>query len=63
MTRTGDGLFFLSVRVEGGAERVSDPLPLDDFVRLVDAMGPQSVRRMTKNDVAFQKQLARKRGA
>jgi hypothetical protein len=39
---------------------VFDPLPLDDFVGVVDAMGPQSERRMTKNDVAFQKQLTKK---
>ncbi len=62
MTRTGDGLFFISMRVEGGTKRVSDSLPLDDFVRQVDAMGPQAVRRLTRNDVAFQKQLVRKPG-
>ena len=60
MARTGDGLFFISLRVEGGSERVFDPLPLDDFVRVVDAMGQQTERRMTKNDVAFQKQLVKK---
>jgi hypothetical protein len=60
MARTGDGLFYIRPRIEGGSERVFDPLPLDDFVRAVDAIGPQSERRMTKNDVAFQKQLAKK---
>jgi hypothetical protein len=60
MARTGDGLFYIRLRVEGGSERVFDPLPLDDFVQVVDAMGPQSKRRMTKNDVAFQKQLGKK---
>jgi hypothetical protein len=60
MTRTAAGLFFLSERTEGGDEQVSGLLPLDDFVRFVDAMGPQKVRRMTKNDIAFEKQLAKK---
>ena len=60
MTRTGDSLFFIAVRGEGGAAKVTDPLPLDAFVRLVDAMGPQQVRRMTKNDIAFSKQLVKK---
>jgi hypothetical protein len=59
MARTGAGLFYIRPRVEG-SERTFDPLPLDDFVRIVDGMGPQSERRMTKNDVAFQKQLAKK---
>jgi hypothetical protein len=60
MARTGDGLFYIRPRVDARSERVFDPLPLDDFVRVVDAMGPQNERRMTKNDVAFQKQLAKK---
>jgi hypothetical protein len=60
MTRTGDGLFFIAARGEGGAARVTDPLPLDAFVRLVDAMGPQQARRMTRNDIAFRKQLVKK---
>jgi hypothetical protein len=60
MARTGDGLFYIRPRVDVRSERLFDPLPLDDFVRVVDAMGPQNERRMTKNDVAFQKQLAKK---
>ena len=60
MAQTGAGLFYLSERIDGSDARVSDALPLDDFVRFVDAMGPQQVRRMTKNDVAFAKQLVKK---
>lgn len=60
MTQTGAGLFYLSERVDGSNVRVSDALPLDDFVRFVEAMGPQQVRRMTKNDAAFAKQLRKK---
>ena len=60
MARTGDGLFYIRPRVEGRSERLFDPLPLDAFVRVIDAIAPQSKRRLTKSDVAFQKQLARK---
>lgn len=60
VTSTGSGLFFLSARMEGRNERISEALSLDDFVRFVDAMGPQKIRRMTKNDVAFAKQLGKK---
>lgn len=59
MSRTGEGLFVLRERLEGGAEQASAALPLDDFVRLVDTMGAQKERRMTRNDIAFAKQLRR----
>ena len=60
MAQTGAGLFYLSEQIDGSDKRVSDALPLDDFVRFVDAMGPQQVRRVTKNDAAFAKQLVKK---
>jgi len=60
MAITGTGLFVLNERSEAGDQRVFEPVPLDEFVRLVDAIGPQQVRRMTKNDVAFAKQLKRR---
>lgn len=60
MTSTGAGLFFLSLRTAGGNERMCAALPLDDFVRFVDALGPQKVRRVTKNDAAFARQLVKK---
>jgi len=60
LAQTGAGLFYLSQRVDGNFTRVSDALPLDAFVRLVDTMGPQQVRRVTKSDAAFAKQLVRK---
>jgi hypothetical protein len=59
MAITGAGLFVLNERTEAGERRVCEPVPLDEFVRLVDDLGPQQVRRMTKNDVAFAKQLKR----
>ena len=58
MARTGAGHFFLSERP--GAPPLCAPLELDDFVTFVDGLGPQPEKRMTKNDIAFEKQLVRK---
>ena len=41
-------------------QRACEALPLDDFVRFVNAQGPQIVRRLTKSDIAFEKQLVKK---
>jgi hypothetical protein len=59
MARTGDGLFFLSERP--GEPPLCAPLELDQFVAFVDGLGPQPERRMTKNDIAFEKQLVKKK--
>lgn len=58
MVLTGAGLFKLCEQLEGSA--ASEAMSLDDFVRFVDALGPQQVRRVTKNDAAFAKQLVKK---
>jgi hypothetical protein len=59
MTITGSGLFFLS---EGpGQPPLCAPLELDDFVRFVNAQGPQTPRRVSKLDIAFEKQLTKKK--
>ena len=60
MAMTGNGLFQLRERVDGRDKDISEALPLDDFVRFVNAQGPQEVPRITKNDAAFAKQLVRK---
>jgi hypothetical protein len=60
MVLTGDGRFLLRERVEGVDQTLSEALALDDFVRFVDAQGPQKIPRITKNDAAFAKQLVRK---
>jgi hypothetical protein len=58
MARTGSGLFTLS---EGGGQPpLCAPLELDPFVAFVNALGPQTPRRVSKLDVAFEKQLRRK---
>ena len=55
---TGAGLFKL--RQQGAAGVTSEAMSLDDFVSYVNAQGPQAVRRVTKNDEAFARQLVRK---
>jgi hypothetical protein len=61
MARTGDGLFFLSEAP--GAPALNAPLELDDFVAFVNGLGPQEVRRISKNDEKFEQQLVRKKPA
>ena len=60
MSMSGSGLFRVQERTEEGLQPLSEALPLDDFVRFVDALGPQKIRRVTRNDAAFARQLVRK---
>ena len=60
MVITGTGQFILRERIDGEDRQRSDALALDDFVRLVDAMGPKKVPRVTKSEAAFMKQLVKK---
>ena len=57
---TGAGLFKLQDQLDGRVDELSAALPLDDFVSLVNSLGPRKVRRITKNDAAFARQLLRK---
>jgi hypothetical protein len=59
MARTGDGLFFLSERP--AAPPLCAPLELDDFVAFVNGLGPQTPKRVSKYDVAFERQLVKKK--
>jgi hypothetical protein len=59
MARTGEGYFFLSEKP--GAPPLCAPLELDDFVAFVNGLGPQEVKRVSKHDVEFEKQLVRKK--
>ena len=57
MARTGAELFFLT---EGpGLPPLCAPLELDDFVKFVNALGPQKVRRVSKLDVVPEGTIAR----
>lgn len=60
MVLMSSGLLELHERTADGDQQLSDALPLDDFVRLVDSMGPQKIARITKSEAAFAKQLVRK---
>ncbi len=52
-----NGLFYLVDRSGGSDAKVSDPLPLDDFVKFVDGFGPAKPRKASKLDVAFEAQI------
>ena len=60
MAVTGTGMFILRERIDGADKQLCDALLLDDFVRLVDSMGPKKIPRITKNEAAFAKQLVKK---
>lgn len=60
MALTGNGLLILRERLAGADRPLSAALALDEFVQLVDSMGPKKEVRITKSEAAFMKQLARK---
>jgi hypothetical protein len=59
MVRTAQGLFYLILSADP-SNKLCDPMELDDFVKFVDAQGPQKPRRVSKLDTAFEKQLTKK---
>lgn len=57
-----DGQFQLVLSNDAGRiEKIGAAVPLDEFVAFVNGYGPQTPRRMTKSDVAFEKQLVKKK--
>jgi hypothetical protein len=58
MVRTSAELFYL-VQNNGTAapDKLCEPMTLEDFAVFVNAYGPQKPRRISKLDVAFEKQL------
>jgi hypothetical protein len=50
----------LQVDSSGNLQTLSDALELDEFVRFVNATGPQTPKKISKLDVAFEKQLVKK---
>ena len=60
MALTGNGLFKLREYCDGVEKEVSEALDQDEFVRFVNSLGPQEIKRVTKNDAAFALQLIRK---
>ncbi|RJG07561.1 hypothetical protein D3870_17585 [Noviherbaspirillum cavernae] len=61
MGMTASGFFYL-LRAEGNAapEKISADLTLEEFVRFADQTGPQKKVRVSKLDVAFERQLGKK---
>jgi hypothetical protein len=56
------GLFYLGLRAaDGSTQKLCEPLGLDDFVKFVNAFGPQTPRKISKLDAAFEQQLARRK--
>jgi hypothetical protein len=60
MAISSNGRIALRERVDGVNKELSAALTLDDFVKLVDSMGPQKEPRITKSEAAFLKQLVKK---
>jgi hypothetical protein len=58
MSRTGSGHFFLTAGP--GQPPLCAPMELNEFVAFVNAQGPQKAQRISKLDVAFEKQLGKK---
>lgn len=64
MVLGANGLFRLALAQEDGTLAMqSEPLEQDDFVAFVNAQGPQTPRKVSKLDVAFEKQLRPKDSA
>ncbi|HEY8100614.1 MAG TPA: hypothetical protein VIF82_07640 [Burkholderiaceae bacterium] len=59
MVRTAEGLFYLILN-SNPTEKLCAPMEMDDFVKFVDGFGPQKPKRVSKLDVAFEKQLTKK---
>lgn len=60
MALGSNGLITLFEQLDGSDIERSEPLSLDEFVKLIDLMGPQKVPRVTKSEAAFLKQLVKK---
>lgn len=63
MGMTASGFFYLLRAAPGGApEKVSDDLTMEEFVELANRTGPQKKVKISKLDVAFEKQLGNRAG-
>jgi hypothetical protein len=58
MSVTGSGHFFLSDGA--GNPPLCAPMELDDFVAFVNGIAPAAPKRVSKLDIAFEKQLTKK---
>jgi len=60
MVITGNGLFKLYERTDEGDKSLSESISLDEFVKLVDSLGPKIIPKISKTEAAFAKQLVKK---
>lgn len=61
MILSSSGMFSLVLPNNTGlSDRLCEPMLMDEFVAFVNAYGPITPKRISKLDVAFQKQLAKK---
>jgi hypothetical protein len=66
MGTNGKGLFWLAQPSKnlpgenGASAKLCEPMTMDDFVVFVNAFGPQIVKRVSKLDIEFSKQLVKK---
>jgi hypothetical protein len=62
MARTGGDLFYLTLNSDDAAiQKIGEPLPLDEFVNFVNGLGPQTPKKISRLDIAFEHQLTRKK--
>jgi hypothetical protein len=64
MVRTSGELFYLVQNAGAAAPiKLCEPMALDDFAQFVNAYGPQKPKRISKLDVAFEKQLGARKAS
>ena len=71
-TRTGNaryaavampgGIFYLVERTAAGSTRLSEPMPMDEFIAFVNAREPAKPRKVSKLDLAMEEQIGRSGG-
>jgi len=61
MSMNSGAMFSLLLATGGGeSERLCEPMMMEDFVTFVNAYGPQILKRVSKLDIEFSKQLSKK---
>ena len=53
------GFFYLAERSAEGSKKLSEPMPMDDFVAFVNAREPAKPRKVSKLDIAMEEQIGR----
>ena len=61
MVLFGSGLLTLHERTAAGDQALSEALALDDFVALVNGLGPQKTVKISKSEAAFAQQLVKRK--